>query len=255
MVVSAVSHLTKTWERIIFKTRFNKLGAIRFEKDVRAVGFYMVSLTTTFPLREKLTRLNQMAMLLDLEELEDLYEIWGNNAGAITWRLTDQEVRRVLASRVDFHPDDVNRLRLWGWRHNKNAPEGLFFLLDTTEPSAVKTFSFQVIVSFFGSFFFLQSYGQCIASREMPIHATWQTRKTLNSKEKWAYGNAWEDRGSRSSGKDVKRARLCWDMLGCRFISLLIFNDLEHEVLKVRCENKRLRWDQQRHKEVSICKR
>jgi len=71
----------------------------------------MVSLTT-FPLREKLTRLNQMAMLLDLEELDDLFEIWGNNAGAITWRLTDQEVRRVLASRVDFHPDDVARLRI-----------------------------------------------------------------------------------------------------------------------------------------------
>ncbi|KAG0041413.1 Golgi transport complex subunit 4 [Gryganskiella cystojenkinii] len=111
IIVSAVTHLTKTWERIIFKSKFNKLGAIRFEKDLRAVGFYMVNLTT-FPLREKLTRLNQMAMLLDLEELEDLYEIWGNNAGAITWRLTDTEVRRVLSSRVDFHPEAVAQLRL-----------------------------------------------------------------------------------------------------------------------------------------------
>lgn len=98
VIANAVTTLTKTWEDIIFDTKFNKMGAIRFEKDLRAVGFYMVSLTS-FPLREKLTRLNQMAMLLDLEELEDLYEIWGNNAGAITWRLTDGEVRRILRSR------------------------------------------------------------------------------------------------------------------------------------------------------------
>ncbi|KAI7815870.1 COG4 transport protein-domain-containing protein [Gamsiella multidivaricata] len=98
VIANAVTSLTKTWEKIIFQTKFNKMGAIRFDKDLRAVGFYLVSLTS-FPVREKLTRLNQMAMLLDLEELEDLYEIWGNNSGAITWRLTDAEVRRVLNSR------------------------------------------------------------------------------------------------------------------------------------------------------------
>ncbi|KAF9138445.1 Golgi transport complex subunit 4 [Linnemannia schmuckeri] len=111
VIANAVTTLTRTWEGIIFDTKFNKMGAIRFEKDLRAVGFYMVSLTS-FPLREKLTRLNQMAMLLDLEELEDLYEIWGNNAGAITWRLTDGEVRRILRSRIDFHPEEVARLKL-----------------------------------------------------------------------------------------------------------------------------------------------
>ncbi|KAG0327438.1 Golgi transport complex subunit 4 [Dissophora globulifera] len=111
VIASAVISLTKTWEKIIFQTKFNKMGAIRFDKDLRAVGFYLVSLTS-FPVREKLTRLNQMAMLLDLEELEDLYEIWGNNSGAITWRLTDAEVRRVLSSRTDFHPEEVARLKL-----------------------------------------------------------------------------------------------------------------------------------------------
>ncbi|KAI8347136.1 COG4 transport protein-domain-containing protein [Mortierella sp. GBAus27b] len=111
VIASAVTSLTKSWERIMFKTKFNKLGAIRFDKDLRAVGFYLVSLTS-FPVREKLTRLNQMVMLLDLEELDDLYEIWGNNSGAITWRLTDTEVRRILSSRTDFHPEDVARLKL-----------------------------------------------------------------------------------------------------------------------------------------------
>ncbi|KAF8978675.1 Golgi transport complex subunit 4 [Entomortierella lignicola] len=111
VIANAVTSLTKTWEKIIFQTKFNKMGAIRFDKDLRSVGFYMVSLTS-FPVREKLTRLNQMAMLLDLEELDDPYEIWGNNSGAITWRLTDAEVRRVLSSRTDFHPEEVARLRL-----------------------------------------------------------------------------------------------------------------------------------------------
>ncbi|KAG0195890.1 Golgi transport complex subunit 4 [Mortierella sp. GBA30] len=111
MVANAVTSLTRTWEKIIFQTKFNKMGAIRFDKDLRAAGFYMISLTS-FPLREKLTRLNQMAMLLDLEELEDLQEIWGNNSGAITWRLTDTEVRRILSSRIDFRSEDVAKLKL-----------------------------------------------------------------------------------------------------------------------------------------------
>ncbi|KAF9585781.1 Golgi transport complex subunit 4 [Lunasporangiospora selenospora] len=111
IITSAVTSLCRTWEKMIFQSKFNKMGAIRFDKDLRAVGYYMVNLTS-FPLREKLTRLNQMAMLLDLEELEDLYEIWGNNAGAITWRLTDAEVRRVLSSRIDFRPEDVAALQL-----------------------------------------------------------------------------------------------------------------------------------------------
>ncbi|KAG0342216.1 Golgi transport complex subunit 4 [Podila humilis] len=111
VIAKAVTSLTKTWEKIIFQTRFNKMGAIRFDKDLRAVGFYLVSLTS-FPLRDKLTRLNQQAMLLDLEELEDIYEIWGNNAGAITWRLTDNEVRSILSCRIDFRPEDIGQLQL-----------------------------------------------------------------------------------------------------------------------------------------------
>ncbi|KAG0227489.1 Golgi transport complex subunit 4 [Actinomortierella wolfii] len=112
IVASAVTSITKTWEKIIFDTRFNKLGAIRFDKDLRSVGFFLVSLTT-WPMRDKLTRLNQMSMLLDLEELGDVYDVWGHNAGgAITWRLTVAEVRRVLQLRIDFSPEDVAKLKL-----------------------------------------------------------------------------------------------------------------------------------------------
>ncbi|KAF9973616.1 Golgi transport complex subunit 4 [Actinomortierella ambigua] len=112
IVASAVTSFTKTWEKIIFDTRFNKLGAIRFDKDLRSVGFFLVSLTT-WPMRDKLTRLNQMSMLLDLEELEDVADIWGHNAGgAINWRLTVMEVRRILQLRIDFSPEEVAKLKL-----------------------------------------------------------------------------------------------------------------------------------------------
>ncbi|KAK3814314.1 MAG: COG4 transport protein-domain-containing protein [Benniella sp.] len=111
VIGSIVTCLAKEWEQLIFQTKFNKLGAIRFDKDLRAIGFHLVSLTS-FPVREKLTRLNQMVMLLDLEELADLDEIWGNNSGAITWRLTEKEVRHVLSSRADFRPEDVAKLAL-----------------------------------------------------------------------------------------------------------------------------------------------
>ncbi|KAF9167818.1 Golgi transport complex subunit 4 [Actinomortierella ambigua] len=112
IVASAVTSITKTWEKIIFDTRFNKLGAIRFDKDLRSVGFFLVSLTT-WPMRDKLTRLNQMSMLLDLEELRDIFDVWGHNAGgAIAWRLTIMEVRRILQLRIDFSSDEVAKLKL-----------------------------------------------------------------------------------------------------------------------------------------------
>lgn len=43
-------------------------------------------------------------------QLSDFYEYW--NGSMLTWRLTPSEVRKILALRVDFNRDEVNRMKL-----------------------------------------------------------------------------------------------------------------------------------------------
>ena len=60
--------ITAQWERIISQTRFNQYGALRFDKDLRSVIHYLSSLTEWLS-RDRFTRLNQMATLLNFEEV------------------------------------------------------------------------------------------------------------------------------------------------------------------------------------------
>lgn len=67
MVLDAV---TLQWERIIMQTRFNQYGSLRFDKDLRSVIQYLSTMTAWFA-RDKFTRLNQMATLLNFEEVSE----------------------------------------------------------------------------------------------------------------------------------------------------------------------------------------
>lgn len=60
--------LTSQWERIVFQTRFNQYGALRFDKDLRSVIHYLSTLTEWLS-RDRFTRLNQMSTLLNFEEV------------------------------------------------------------------------------------------------------------------------------------------------------------------------------------------
>ncbi|CAO3620371.1 unnamed protein product [Mucor hiemalis] len=101
--------LTAQWERIVFQTRFNQYGALRFDKDLRSVIHYLSTLTEWLS-RDRFTRLNQMSTLLNFEEPSEIYDFWGQTAGPVSWRLTVTEVKKILALRLDFDPDEVANL-------------------------------------------------------------------------------------------------------------------------------------------------
>ncbi|KAL1916355.1 uncharacterized protein VTP21DRAFT_5972 [Calcarisporiella thermophila] len=102
--------LTKHWEKIIFQSRFNPLGAIRLDKDIRAITQFL-SQMTEWPSRDRFTRLTQISVLLNLETLEEIYDYWGQG-GKGSWRLTVGEVKKVLALRNDFYQEAINKLKL-----------------------------------------------------------------------------------------------------------------------------------------------
>lgn len=91
--------------------RFSQLGGLQLDRDVRLMLSTLADLTQK-PVRDKFSRIAQTAILLGLESLNEVNDVWGEEAGAITWRLTDSQARAVLAQRTDFSPQQVAALHL-----------------------------------------------------------------------------------------------------------------------------------------------
>ncbi|KAL2917072.1 Golgi transport complex subunit 4 [Polyrhizophydium stewartii] len=107
-----IDHVARDWERhVLANCKFNQLGAIRFDKDLR--GFMaLLSSNTQWGARDRMARLNQIATLLNVENVAEVYEYWGAKAGPINWRFNAADVRKILALRIDFSPDEIARLAL-----------------------------------------------------------------------------------------------------------------------------------------------
>lgn len=104
--------VTHNLERVVFQLKFTSLGAVQFDKDMRAL-IAQLTAASQWPVRDKFSKLTQIASLLNVDNVNDAVEYWGSAAaGKMAWRLTPIEVRRVLGLRVEFKSDEINRLKL-----------------------------------------------------------------------------------------------------------------------------------------------
>ena len=85
--------------------RFSRLGGLLFDKEVRALVSFFTS-GTSWSIREKFSKLTQMAIILNLESVEEIQDFNEN------WKFTQQEMKQILHLRVDFIGEDIKRLRL-----------------------------------------------------------------------------------------------------------------------------------------------
>ncbi|KAJ3129812.1 hypothetical protein HK098_008046 [Nowakowskiella sp. JEL0407] len=111
-----IDQLAKDWERwIIQNLKFTPLGALRLEKDIRTITSYITTKTAYLLTREKFIKLNQICGLLNLDCVEDVFEFVGVASGLSAgggWRLTGNEVKKVLRLRIDFGAEEVAGLKL-----------------------------------------------------------------------------------------------------------------------------------------------
>lgn len=91
---------------------FNAFGGLRADRDVRAISAYFSGKSRRSTVRDVFGRLSQLAMVVNLERPAEVYDIWGPNAGGMTWRLSSTEVRRTLSLRNDFSQDAIRSLKL-----------------------------------------------------------------------------------------------------------------------------------------------
>ncbi|KAJ3046090.1 Golgi transport complex subunit 4 [Rhizophlyctis rosea] len=111
-IVLTIDQVAKDWERhILANQRFNQFGALRFDKDLRAITSHLTGLIP-WTTRDKFTRLHQISTLLNVESLSEVNDCINAKGGPVAWRLTVAEVRKVLALRTDFTPEEITRLKL-----------------------------------------------------------------------------------------------------------------------------------------------
>lgn len=91
---------------------FNAFGGLRADRDVRAISAYFSGKSRRSTVRDVFGRLSQLAMVVNLERPMEIYDVWGPNAGGMTWRLTPAEVRLTLSLRHDFNQEAVRSLKL-----------------------------------------------------------------------------------------------------------------------------------------------
>ncbi|EDW87946.1 conserved oligomeric Golgi complex subunit 4 [Drosophila yakuba] len=113
LVSILATEVTIQLERAIKKISFNRLGGLVLDQEVRALGSYLTG-ATSWSVRDKMTRISQIATLLNLDKISELAEYWNpeNNKEMSSWHLTPNEVRTFLTLRNDFRIEDIKRLQL-----------------------------------------------------------------------------------------------------------------------------------------------
>ena len=96
------SEVTLQIEKASCKSKFSRLGGLQFDREIRS----LVSFFAAWSMREKFSRLNQIATILNLEAVSEINDFHEN------WKLTTTEMKQILALRVDFNAEEVKKLRL-----------------------------------------------------------------------------------------------------------------------------------------------
>ncbi|KAH6918869.1 COG4 transport protein-domain-containing protein [Coprinopsis sp. MPI-PUGE-AT-0042] len=92
--------ILRPWEKHVVSLKYTELGAIRFDRDLRAITSYLSSQSQAAhgDVREKLLRLQQISTLLNLDNEEDVDEFY--NGSGITWKLTAQDAKVIVGLKV-----------------------------------------------------------------------------------------------------------------------------------------------------------
>ena len=101
------SYQAERVEALLLAKRFDQLGALQLDRDVRALAKRLSELTSR-SVRERIARLTQMSALLNLETEAEAVELWA--AGG--WKLSAAEAKQVLLLRVDLRAEAVKALPL-----------------------------------------------------------------------------------------------------------------------------------------------
>jgi hypothetical protein len=110
VVISKIAgYVSKQLEPRIRRKKFNQLGSLQFDADVRSLVSFFVDRSSR-KVRGRFARLLQIAQVLNVDHPAEIVEYWTGKGAS--WELTADEVRSVLSLRADFASGEIARLRL-----------------------------------------------------------------------------------------------------------------------------------------------
>jgi len=102
-------HFATRMESVVFSKRFSALGALQFSKEIRLISDYYVSVGGQVQ-RHCFSKLAQIGQILNLDRPLDVLDYWSE--GKKVLKLTADDVKAILARRVDFSLDSIATLKL-----------------------------------------------------------------------------------------------------------------------------------------------
>jgi hypothetical protein len=89
--------------------RFNQLGALQFDKDLRVLTSFF---SEHCDCREVFAVLTQIAVVLNVDAPDDVLDSFGRKSRGVDWKLSAARVKEVLSRRVEFTDSAINQLNL-----------------------------------------------------------------------------------------------------------------------------------------------
>lgn len=113
LVAMFAADVTTRFERSIKKSAFNRLGGLILDQEVRTLGTFLTG-ATSWTVRDKMARLSQIAIILNLEKVSELSDYYDpkNQSDMPAWRLTPNEIKSILTLRTDFKMEEIKKLNL-----------------------------------------------------------------------------------------------------------------------------------------------
>ena len=99
-----VGEVTLQVEKSAFKSKFSRLGGLQFDREIRSLVSFFASFCPS--MREKFAKINQMATILNLENVAEMNDFSEN------WKFNHAEIKQILTLRSDFNPEDIRKFRL-----------------------------------------------------------------------------------------------------------------------------------------------
>ena len=116
LFLSAILNFTvRRVESCVLQKRFSLWGGLQIDKDIRALlSLCSRHLESNIGVRDKFARLLQTASVLQVERVVELSQLLSDGAGGFgkDWRLTEAEVRKVLALRVDLSQAEIAQFKV-----------------------------------------------------------------------------------------------------------------------------------------------
>lgn len=104
---------TEVLEKWVFASarpaRFNQLGALQFDKDVRVLSAFF---SESCDCHEVFAVLAQTARVLTVDAPDDVLDLVGRKMRGVDWKLSPARVKEVLARRVEFTGAAIHQLNL-----------------------------------------------------------------------------------------------------------------------------------------------